>query len=366
MDLLHIKRAIMLAGKGYGKTSPNPMVGAVIVRKNKIVGEGYHMLAGGKHAERIALERAGTKAAGATMYLNLEPCVHYGRTPPCADLIIESGISRVVACMKDPNPLVSGRGFKKLSGAGVAVEHGLLETEAGKLNESYIKYITTGRPFVTVKAGMTLDGKIATRTGQSRWITSEKSRKVVHKLRSGVDAILVGVETIIKDNPELTVRGIKHARQPYKIIVDSKGRTPPGAKALGTNPQKVIIAAGKELEGFRKKGINVIAAGGKNGKVNLGSLMDELAKREISTVLIEGGGKIIWSAFTEKIADKIFFFYAPKIFGGDSAPTAVEGEGFGAPDEAIRITGLKIKRVDEDILVEGYVKYPGENKCSRG
>jgi diaminohydroxyphosphoribosylaminopyrimidine deaminase/5-amino-6-(5-phosphoribosylamino)uracil reductase len=360
----YMKLALELAAKAKGRTSPNPMVGAVVVKDGKIVSQGYHRKAGQPHAEVDALNKAGNEAKGATLYLNLEPCVHYGRTPPCTRRIIESGTNRVVVAIEDPNPLNSGRGAKELRETGIEVEVGLLADQAAKLNEVYIKYITTKRPFVILKSAMSLDGRIATRTGDSKWITSEWSRAYVHQLRGEVDAILVGIETILRDNPRLTVR-IQDPRSrilvknPVRIIVDSRARVPSDAKVLnGEAPTLVAVtkyAPAEKLNKLKRRDAGVLIVDDKTRKVNLDKLMGELGRLEITSVLIEGGGQINASALADGIVDKVLFFIAPKIIGGTRAPGPVAGEGPAKLSQAISLRDISLRRFGDDILVEGYV-----------
>ncbi|MFH1779479.1 MAG: bifunctional diaminohydroxyphosphoribosylaminopyrimidine deaminase/5-amino-6-(5-phosphoribosylamino)uracil reductase RibD [Candidatus Omnitrophota bacterium] len=363
-DKKYMNLALELAKRGKGLTSPNPCVGAVVVKDGKIVGKGYHRKAGGLHAEIYALKRAGAKARGATLYVSLEPCRHYGKTLPCVDAIIASMIKRVVAAMKDPNPLNNGRGIAVLKRKGIEVEVGILEDEARRLNEAFIKYITKKIPFVTVKVAQSLDGKIATHTGNSKWITSEKAREFTHGLRSETDAILVGVETILKDDPLLTARlKVKRInKQPAKIILDSKLRTPTSAKIFSRgSPGKVIIATTKlapkdKIEILKKKDAEILIVGSKNGKVNIKTLLRLLGEKGITHILVEGGGEVIASAFEAKVVDRTLFFVAPKIIGGREAPTSVEGIGVNKVSKAIKLKDIRFERMGDDFLVEGYVR----------
>ena len=339
-DEKYVKIALELAKRSKGMTSPNPCVGAVIVKDGKVAGKGFHRFAGGPHAEIYALRQAGKKAEGATMYVSLEPCSHHGRTPPCTDAIIRSGIKRVVAAIKDPNPVNNGRGLRILGRRGIKTRVGFLETEARELNEDFIKYITKKMPFVTVKVAQSLDGKIATRTGDSKWITGDKAREFVHKLRSEHDAVMVGAGTVLKDDPLLTarVRG-KRVKQPLRIILAGRTRIPYKARILNSIGGNVVIAATKE----------------KNGRVDIKSLLRELAKRQITSVLIEGGGETVASALEAGVVDKIYFFMAPKIIGGRKATTSVEGEGAEKAGKAIRLKNMSFRKIGDDIMIEGYV-----------
>ncbi len=352
-----MRRALRVARKGWGKVSPNPMVGAVLVKRGKVIADGYHRMTGEKHAEVEVLEEAGQRAKNSTLYVNLEPCSHYGKTPPCTGRVIKAGIKRVVIAMKDPNPLVSGKGITKLKKAGIETEVGLLRKEAEKLNEVYLKFITTGMPFVIVKTAMTLDGKIAAESGDSKWITGEKARKFVHHLRSGVDGILVGINTVLKDDPELRVRYGKHNSNPLKVIVDSRCRIPLNARVLD-NPSNVIISAFRlcrRCEKLERLGARVLIIKGRDERVDLLKLVRKLGGMNITCLLIEGGGEIIASAISSGIVDKVLFFIAPKVIGGRCAPTPVEGKGIGKISEAIKVRRMKVRRFGEDVMIEGYL-----------
>lgn len=365
-DEKYMRLALKLAIKAKGRTSPNPLVGAVIVKDNRIIGQGYHKKAGEPHAEINALNMAGRRAKGATLYLNLEPCVHFGRTPPCTKKLISSGIKKVVAAMIDPNPLNCGKGVKELRRAGVKVKVGVLEEEAKKINESYITYITTKKPFVILKTAMSLDGKIATKTGDSKWITNEKSRKYVHKLRREVDAVLVGVETVLKDNPRLTARVTGYGlrvkdKKTIRVVVDSRVRIPLGAKVLNQEAPTIVattkFASKRKIEVLKKKGAKVlIIKKDKNKKVDLKALLKRLGELEITSLLVEGGGRINASFLENDLVDKVLFFVAPKIIGGEEALTPVEGEGIERIKDAIKLKNISIKRFGEDVLVEGYIR----------
>ncbi|MEW6097254.1 MAG: bifunctional diaminohydroxyphosphoribosylaminopyrimidine deaminase/5-amino-6-(5-phosphoribosylamino)uracil reductase RibD [bacterium] len=345
----YIKRTFQLAKKALGKTSPNPMVGAVVVKDGKVVGEGYHLEAGTPHAEINALKEAGTQAKGATLYVNLEPCSHKGRTPPCTKSIIKAGIKKVVVSMLDPNPLVCGK--EELEKAGIQVEVGVLEKEAKELNEVYIKYISTKLPFVILKSAITLDGKITIHS--KSWITSEESRKLVHQIRSQVDAILVGKNTILIDDPLLTAR-IEGAKEPIKIIVDTNLKIPLDAKVL-KNPKKVIIATTKDAPEHKvftleKLGAKVLILPKSKKMVDVIKLMKELAKMEIVSVLVEGGATINSSFLESGLVDKVLFFIAPKIAGNNQLSAV------GNLSETIRLKKFSVKKIGEDILVSGYLE----------
>ncbi len=360
--------AIELALKGQGRVSPNPMVGAVIVKQGKIVGRGFHHQSGRPHAEINALRQAGRRAKGATLYLNLEPCCSFGKTPPCTDAIIKSGIKRVVVAARDQNPLNKG-GITILKKKGLKVKTGVLRQKARDLNESYFKFITQQSPFVVVKIAETLDGKIATASGNSKWITRPPARRYSHYLRGQTDAVLVGINTILRDNPLLTKQYPSSATSPVKIIVDSKSKLPLNAKILSRmSPAQTIVATTRsanksKIKALQDKGVHVITdlpsrqAKNSEERLSLKSLMKRLAKLNITSVLIEGGGKIIASALEEKIVDKLLIFIAPKIIGGEKALTSVEGRGVKCINQAIRVRNLKIKRIGQDILIEGYPVY---------
>ena len=353
--------AIELAQKGAGKVNPNPMVGAVIVKDGTIIGEGYHEKYGEGHAEVNAFESLKEDPSGATMYVTLEPCSHYGKTPPCVDKIIQSKIKRVVIGMIDPNPLVAGNGVDKLKRAGIEVKVGVLEDKCKKLNEIFIKYILTKNPYVVLKTAMSLDGKIATRNGESKWISSEKSRLQVHNLRNKFSAIMVGVNTVIKDNPELTCR-IKNGNDPIRIIVDSTLRIPINSKVLQNKDNKTIIATTKRasinsMQELLKKNINVIIIDEKNGQVDLNALIKKLGELGIDSILLEGGSTLNYSALEENIVDKVMIYIAPKIIGGESSKTPVGGRGIDKLNNAFKLKNIAINILNEDILVEGYIDY---------
>lgn len=357
-DRLFMRRALRLASRARGKTAPNPMVGALLVKDGRIIAEDYHRKAGTPHAEPLVLDKAGRDAKGSTLYVTLEPCCHSGkRTPPCTDAIISHGVKRVVAAMIDPNPKVSGKGFEMLEKAGIDVTTGVLEKEAALLNEAYIKFITTGKPFVTLKTAMTLDGKIATAEGQSKWITGEKARALVHRLRGDVDAVLTAIGTVKADDPELTSRTgerLKRPSQPVRVVIDPRLEIPEAAKVLRMPPPTIIVtkASGRKLNKSIKTGVSVITY---KGKLELDWLMQNLAARGIMSVLIEGGSSLNAHAFEDGIVDKIMFFIAPKIIGGRESFPAVGGRQFKRLHEAHRIRDVKVRRIGEDMLIEGYV-----------
>lgn len=366
-DERYMRMALNLAKKATGWTSPNPLVGAVIVKDGRIVGKGYHRKAGGPHAEIHALNEAGHLAQGATLYVNLEPCCHHGRTPPCTERIIAAGISRVVAAVEDPNPLVAGKGVKALKEAGIRVDLNVLRDEAMALNGIFIKYITTGRPFVTLKAAMTMDGKIATWAGDSKWITGEAARAYVHRLRLRHDAVMVGIGTVLKDNPHLTCR-LRNGKikQPIRIVVDSKARTPPDANVIkGPTEPRTIVAVTRaappdRIDRLSRAGAQVLVLEDDRGRVDMVSLAEELGRQGITSVLLEGGGELNASAIAAGVVDKVMVFIAPKIAGGSMAPTYVEGPGVELIKDAIALTSPKIRRFGEDIMLEAYFKKPSD------
>lgn len=357
-DEIFMREAIRIAKNAEGRTSPNPLVGAVIVRDGKIIAEGWHRQAGTPHAEIHALNMAGALAKGATLYVTLEPCSHFGRTPPCAQAIVDSGISRVVAAMEDPNQKVAGRGFEILRAAGVKVEVGICEAEARRLNEVFLKWVTTGLPFVTMKFACSLDGKIATASGESQWISCLESRKFTHHLRDINDAILVGVGTVLADNPSLTTRLVE-GKNPVRVIVDSTARTPLDSKVVTDKSARTIIATTskappEKISALENLDVEIIFAG--NGeRVDLKILMRELARREITSVLVEGGGQIHFSMLKAGLVDKVYAFIAPKIIGGANALTAVEGAGFDKLSDAVALKNFTAEKLGEDILLSGYV-----------
>jgi len=357
-----MKKALRLAEKGRGRTSPNPMVGAVLVKNGELVGEGYHVKAGTDHAEIIALRGAGEKARGATLYLNLEPCTHYGRTPPCAPAVIEAKVKRAVIGMEDPNPSVRGKGLESLKRAGLDVEVGILEKECRRLNEAFCKYITKKEPFVILKVAATLDGKIATREGDSKWISGETSRRFVHRMRNQVDGVVVGIGTVLKDDPQLTAR-IKKGRDPYRVILDSELRIPEEAKVIGNAPWKTIIATTElsdkdKIERLEKKGVRVLIIDSKNGRVDLKTCLSKLGGIGMMSLLVEGGSQVNGSFLDEGLIDKILLFLSPKLIGDREALGIFGGSRKATLQEAIPLNELRVRRMGEDILIEGYVERP--------
>ncbi|SJZ30864.1 bifunctional diaminohydroxyphosphoribosylaminopyrimidine deaminase/5-amino-6-(5-phosphoribosylamino)uracil reductase RibD [Selenihalanaerobacter shriftii] len=366
-DQDYMKLALELASKGRGKTSPNPMVGAVVVKDGEIVGKGYHQAAGKAHAEVNALADAGKAAKGATVYVTLEPCSHYGKTPPCTKALIEAGVNKVVAAIKDPNPLVAGKGLRQLAEAGIEVRSGVLEEEAKELNEAFIKYITTEQPFVILKNAMTLDGKIATKTGDAKWISGPESRKYVHRLRDELDGILVGIGTVLADNPRLTTRlPEEKGTDPTRIVLDSKLRIPLDYNLVTQKSEaKTIVATTKEanrqkIDKLEELGVEVlIISADSQGRVDLESLLKELGKLDIVSLLIEGGSQISEAFLFSKLVNKVLYFVAPKIIGGRDAISVVGGRGVNKVADGIIIKNRKISTIGNDILIKGYPEYRG-------
>ena len=349
-----MERALALAERGRGRTSPNPMVGCVVVRDGAVVGEGYHECAGEAHAEVNALRGAGD-VSGASVYVTLEPCCHHGKTPPCVDLLKERKPARIIAAMEDPNPQVSGQGIEALREAGVTVDIGLLEDEARRLNEAFIKYVTTGMPFVIAKCGMSLDGKIATHTGDSRWVTGEASRQLVHQIRNEVDAILVGSRTVMIDDPSLTARlDGQPSQDPIRIILDAGEYLDANRRVFQLEseaPTWVAVPKGGACDAAD----SVLQVATNGDGLSMQDLMKQLGSREVTSVLIEGGGATHASAFEACVVDKVMFFIAPKIIGGRDAVSAVEGAGIEEMADAIALRDMTATPVGHDILIEAYV-----------
>jgi diaminohydroxyphosphoribosylaminopyrimidine deaminase/5-amino-6-(5-phosphoribosylamino)uracil reductase len=356
-DEKYMREAIALAKKAEGLTNPNPAVGAVVVKGGKIVGKGYHKRCGLPHAEVNALGQAGARARGATLYVTLEPCDHYGRTPPCTEAVIRSGIKRVVAAMEDPNPITRGRGIRKLRAAGISSTVGVLAEEAASLNKPFITFMNKKRPYVTVKIAESLDGKIATRTGDSKWITSDDSRAYVQKLRYKADAVMVGVNTVIKDDPMLLSR-MSGYRQPARVIIDSRLTTPLNAKIFSSVKASPVIiattrkASSRKAAAYAAKGAVVVFAGSKGDRVGLKDLLKKLGGMGIIDLLVEGGGELVSSLLEEKLIDRFLFFIAPKIVGGRDAVTSVEGRGIEKMKDALDLRYVTIRRFAKDILIE--------------
>lgn len=360
MDEFYMERALELAKKGEGMVNPNPMVGAVIVKNNRIIGEGFHEKYGEYHAERNAVKNAEEDVEGATIYVTLEPCAHYGKTPPCVDLLIEKKFKRVVIGMTDPNPLVSGKSIEKLKKNNIEVTAGVKEEECRKLNEIFIKYITTKVPFVIMKAGISIDGKIATYTGESKWITSEESRIHSHELRRKMSGIMVGINTVLNDDPMLTYRGKNKGNDPVRIIIDSSLKIPLESKVIKYNSGNTIVACTEKCNLKNKKslehsGVKIIETAPCNGKVNLRELMRKLGAEGIDSILIEGGGTLNFSALKEGIVDKVRFYIAPKIIGGENSRSSIAGEGFSSLKDCIDIKDISYRQIGNEIIAEGYV-----------
>lgn len=361
-DEKYMRMALRLAEKARGRTSPNPMVGAVVVQDGKVIARGWHKRAGEPHAEAIALKKAGAAAEGATLYVTLEPCSHTDkRTPPCSPLVIQSGVKRVVVAMLDPNPKVSGGGIKSLRAVGIEVTTGMLEAETRVMNEAYIKHVTTGLPFVTLKIAQTLDGKIATARGESQWITGEKAREEGHRLRDSNDAVLVGINTVLKDNPSLTTR-VPGGRDPIRVIVDSTLRMPLNAKVLKQKSSaKTIVATlasapkGKTTK-LQKAGAEVVTVRSSAGRVDLRDLMKKLGKMDIMSVLFEGGAEINFSALKSGIADKTVLFIAPMLMTGKDSLCSIGGTSPVKLSRALRLRDVTTRFVGQDLMVEGYIK----------
>ena len=353
-----MREALALARLGSRTTSPNPMVGAVIVAGGRIVGRGYHVRPGCPHAEVMALSDAGPAARGATLYVTLEPCAHWGRTPPCTEAIIGHGVRRVVAAMEDPDEQVRGRGLRALARAGIETLTGVAYEAARALNEAYIKHRTTGLPFVTAKWAMTLDGRIATRSGESRWISGDASRALAHELRAGSDAILVGIGTVLRDDPQLTARG-PTARQPMRVVIDSGLRLPPDARVLAPDGTPVIVftthrSRPEARRALEARGSEVLLADGSDGRVDLRTAFGALARRGVLSLLVEGGGEIHGACMDAGLVDKAFIFVGPIIVGGP-APGPVAGVGVASLAQAWRLRRMQVRQCDQDVVIEGYV-----------
>jgi diaminohydroxyphosphoribosylaminopyrimidine deaminase/5-amino-6-(5-phosphoribosylamino)uracil reductase len=355
--------ALALAEKGCGWTSPNPMVGALVVKNERIVGRGYHQRAGGPHAEVNAIDDAGDDARAATLYVTLEPCNHVGRTGPCTHKILQAGIRRVVVAMADPNPDVQGGGSRYLQERGVKVATGILETQARELNESFVAWVTTGTPFVIVKCAATLDGRIATRTGDSRWVTGPAARQYVHQLRHRVDGIMVGVQTVKKDDPSLTTRlDGQTGADPTRIVLDTHLSLAPAARVLrqaSSAPTWVVggpMAAPDRRRGLERVGARIITAPVQAGRIDLAALLPQLGAMGITSLLIEGGAAVIGSAFAAGIVDKVCFFYAPKILGGDDGVPICRGPGPDRMQQSIPIHDLSVSCFGPDVMLQGYLK----------
>lgn len=354
-----MQRSITLARRGEGLTMPNPIVGAVLVKQGKVVGEGYHARAGGPHAEIVALKKAKGRARGADLFITLEPCCHHGRTPPCTDALIESGVRRVFIGVRDPNPLVSGKSMRKLRAAGIEVETGILKKECAGLIEYFTKFIRTGLPFVILKAAVSLDGKIATAGGESKWITGPEARKRGHQLRAKVDAILVGADTVIKDNPQLTGRpSPMHEWYPMRVVVDPNMRVPLKSRIFDFLPHHAVAVVTTPEEHpkknrLKKLGVFLIEIPLKRGTIPFRKILLELAKLNCTSVLVEGGGETHSRILKEKMADRVMWFLAPVLIGGKDAPSSIGGEGIKKLKDAWRLKNMRMEHLGPDILIEG-------------
>jgi diaminohydroxyphosphoribosylaminopyrimidine deaminase/5-amino-6-(5-phosphoribosylamino)uracil reductase len=351
-DTKYMKRALTLAKKGLGKTHPNPVVGCVIVKNGTIIGEGWHKQAGGHHAEIHALEMAGKEARGADVYVTLEPCCHTGKTPPCSKALIRAGVRRVIAGMSDPNPQVKGGGLRALQQAGIETLCGILEDDCRAVNLPFIKHITTGMPYVTYKCAMTLDGNIATITGESRWISCEESRKLVHRMRSRMDAIMVGIDTVIADNPQLTVRHVR-GKNPLRVIVDTRLRTPESVNALNDQlSSKTIIATSESNPRthlrYLKQGVTILVCDEDDGRVSMKDLLQKLGAMGVQSILLEGGSGLAGNMLLNGLIDELVFFVAPKIIGSNGfAPFKLLG--ITSMAQAIRLDFINVCRIGSDI-----------------
>ncbi len=370
-DAAHMQRALDLAARALGRTSPNPAVGAVIVRGNRVIGEGFHRKAGRPHAEIEVLKNLAGTAKGATLYVNLEPCSHHGRTPPCADAVIQAGIKRVVIGMADPNPLVKGRGIRRLRRAGVEVKTGVLRQACEQLNEDFSLFIRTGRPMVTLKLAASLDGRIATVSGDSRWISGASSRRWVHELRNQVDAILVGSGTVGSDNPQLTCR-IRGGRDPLRVILDSRLSTNPQARTYTQKSTASTLIATTSVGAKRQylfehcnpARVEIVPFSAQNGRVPIPLVLAELGKRGIKHVLIEGGGQVAAAALGEDVVDKVLFFYGPILLGGDGQ-AMIGTLGISQVAAGKKLHTVQVTQRGEDVVVSAYVHRPGDKTPKR-
>ena len=376
LDRKFMTLAVRLAARARGRTSPNPMVGALVVSGRRIVGRGYHRKPGGPHAEVLALRSAGRRARGATLYVTLEPCLHTNkRTPPCVPVLITSGLRRVVVAMRDPNPLVSGRGVSRLRQAGIRVTVGCLLEEAERLNERYVHWMRTGRPFVILKAAMTLDGKIATAGGESRWITGEAARRHAHRLRSEVDAVMVGIGTVLRDDPRLTARLAdrrstgSRVRQPLRVVVDSRLRISPAARVLspgapaGPRPAVVVATTARapkvRIDRLRRKGVSVIVLPAQQGRVPLRACLSRLARMGVTSMLLEGGSELNASALRAGLVNRVLFYIAPTLLGGRDAKGVIGGQGPQRLADALSVTDLQTRWIGPNLLLEGALPQKG-------
>jgi diaminohydroxyphosphoribosylaminopyrimidine deaminase / 5-amino-6-(5-phosphoribosylamino)uracil reductase len=353
-DARYMAEALRLARRGLGRTSPNPAVGAVVVRRGTIVGRGFHRRAGGPHAEVFALREAGRHARGATLYVTLEPCCHFGRTPPCVEAVLDSAVARVVVGTLDPNPQVRGRGIRRLRDCGVNVAVGVREAECRALNVDFEKYVTTGLPFVVLKLAATLDGRIATAAGDSRWVTGRASRRRVYEMRNRWDAVIVGSETVLRDDPQLTCR-IRGGRSPLRVILDGRLRSPEAAHVFAHDPARTrlytLAEDSAKARRLRRRGVGVHRGAGDRAG-SLRRVLRDLARSGIKSVLIEGGGVLAARALAGGLVDRLAFFIAPKLLGGDGRPM-VGAMGLGRMSEAVPVVDVALERLGEDLLIEG-------------
>lgn len=356
-DETWMRQALRLAARGRGRTSPNPMVGCVLVKDGVVVGSGWHHRAGEPHAEALALREAGNDALGASAYVTLEPCASQGRTPPCANALVAAGVARVVAAMEDPDSRTAGKGLALLAAAGISVEVGVLEAEARRLNEQYVVHRSTGRPFVTYKAGMSLDGRTAAEDGSSQWITSPEARRDAHRLRAGSDAICAGVGTVLADDPQLTVRGVASSGRPLRVVVDSDARTPPDAKILSSEAQTVIFTAAGDgsptVVRLKEAGAEVVCVPGEHGRVDLREMLRILGDRGIVSLLLEGGATLAGAFAASQLIDRYVFYLAPKLLGS-SAAGALSGWAAGSIGDAAELSITEVKRIGPDLRVTAY------------
>ncbi|WP_308639089.1 bifunctional diaminohydroxyphosphoribosylaminopyrimidine deaminase/5-amino-6-(5-phosphoribosylamino)uracil reductase RibD [Paenibacillus silvisoli] len=361
-DETYMRLALDMAGKAQGQTDINPVVGCVVVKEGRIVGLGAHLRRGEGHAEVHALKMAGEQAEGATVYVTLEPCSHHGKTPPCCERLIEAKAARVVVACTDPNPQVAGRGIERLRQAGIAVDVGLLGDESMRMNEMFNKYIVTRLPFVTMKSAMTLDGKLAAKTSDSRYVSGPSARELTHTLRHRHMGIMVGVETALADDPELTTRLSVPAVHPIRIIVDSSLRLPLNARMLQDRTSRVIVLTTSRADASKRDaliaaGVEVIACGD-GERVDLQLAMQELGAREIGSILLEGGGKLNGAMLELGLIDKLLLFVAPKVIGGSEAPGVFQFGGFEKMADAIRLQDMSVEKIGGDVLISGYFRSP--------
>ncbi len=360
----YMKLALRLAAQGAGWVSPNPMVGAVVVKEGRVVGRGFHRRAGAAHAEVEALRQAGESARGADLYVTLEPCNHQGRTPPCSEAILAAGLARVIIATRDPNPRVAGAGAQFLQSRGLTVEVGLLAAAARRLNQAWFHWLENGRPWVIVKAACSLDGKIATAGGQSQWLTGAPARAFGHRLRHQVDAILVGIETVLHDDPQLTARLPRRSTDPIRIVLDSTLRIPAAARVLHQEPPAptwvacTAAASAAKIAALKEEGAEVLVFPGRPGdagRVPLPELLRLLGARQVQSLLVEGGAEVLGAFFEQKLVNQFYFFFAPKFLGGRQAPGVLGGEGILKLEDALQAQELAVRRVGEDILIKGYL-----------